>query len=141
MSKPSFVGFQEKVVIPEGFELLEIREVISSDLDKDKLFTLLGTASGLSQWFYEIKDLDLRPGGKINFIGDQGEQLKAVCTSILFGKEISLIADTFGNFAAKVGKAGTSQSIELHFKILTNDVLGKRMRIESSIQKLRAIVS
>jgi hypothetical protein len=141
MPKPSFVGFQEKVVIPEGFELLEIRENISSELDKDLLFTFLATVEGLSQWFFVMKDLDLRPGGKVNFIGDGGEPLQAVCTSVLFGKEISLIADIFGNFAARVAKADKNQSIELHFKILTDDVDGKRARIETSLQKLRAIVS
>ena len=128
-------------MIPEGFELLEIRESISSSSDKEELFALLGTAEGLSKWFFNTKDLDLRAGGKVNFIGDDGAALQAVCTSILFGKEISLIADIFGNFAAKVTKAGQGQSLELHFKILTDDVQAKRKRIESSLQKLRAIVS
>jgi uncharacterized protein YndB with AHSA1/START domain len=141
MPKPSFVGFQEKVVIPEGFEQLEIRETIPSDLEKDDLFTLLGTNSGLSQWFFEMKDLDLRPGGKVNFVGDAGESLQAVCTSVVFGKEISLIADIFGNFAAKVSKAGKGHEVELRFAILTDDVEGKRSRIEKSLEKLREIIS
>jgi hypothetical protein len=141
MSKPSFVGFQEKVVIPEGFELLEIKERIESTLGRDELFSLLAVPEKLSQWFYTFSSVDLRPGGKVNFIGDDGANLQAVCTSVVFEKEISYIADVFGNFTAKVTKAGKLNAIEINFKILTNEIEVKRARITESAEKLKALVS
>jgi hypothetical protein len=141
MSKPSFVGFQEKVVIPDGYELLEIKERIESPLKRDELFSLLALPEKLSQWFYTFTTVDLRPGGKVNFVGDDGVSLQAVCTSIVFEKEISYIADIFGNFTAKVTKAGKLNAIGVNFKILTDNPEDKRVRILDSIEKLKALVS
>ena len=141
MTKPSFVGFQEKVVIPEGFELLEIKERLESTLGRDELFALLALPEKLSQWFYTFSSVDLRPGGKVNFIGDDGANFQAVCTSVVFEKEISYIADLFGNFTAKVAKAGKVNALELNFKILTDEPDAKRNRILESIAKLKALVS
>jgi uncharacterized protein YndB with AHSA1/START domain len=141
MTKPSFVGFQEKVVIPEGFELLEINQRFESELERDELFALLALPEKLSQWFYSISSVDLRAGGKVNFIGDDGATLQAVCTSVVFEKEISYIADLFGNFTAKVSKAGKLNALEINFKILTNEPESKRARIFESIEKLKALVS
>ena len=141
MSKPSFVGFQEKVVIPEGFELLEIKEKLESALGRDDLFALLALPEKLSQWFYTFISVDLRPGGKVNFVGDDGATLQAVCTSVVFEKEISYIADVFGNFTVKVSKAGKLNALEINFKILTNEPDVKRTRILQSISKLKALVS
>ena len=141
MTKPSFVGFQEKVVIPEGFELLEIKERIESTLGRDELFALFAMSEKLSQWFYTFTSVDLRPGGKVNFIGDDGAKLQAVCTSVVLEKEVSYIADVFGNFTAKVAKAGKLNAIEINFKILTNEPELKRARIIESIAKLKALVS
>lgn len=141
MSNPSFVGFQAKVEIPEGFELLEIREEIVSALDKEELYSYLSRADLLSNWFYEVKNLDLRPGGKVNFIDDSGSAAKAVCTSVTFGKNISLLADAFGNFTAHVSKSGSGSKISLNFKILTDSPQVNNQRILAAISKLRALIA
>ena len=141
MTKPSFVGFQEKVVIPEGFELLEIKERIESTLGRDELFTYLAMPEKLSQWFYTFTSVDLRPGGKVNFLGDDGANLQAVCTSVVFEKEISYITEVFGNLTAKVSKSGKLNAIDINFKILTDQHEAKRTRISESIEKLKALVS
>lgn len=141
MTKPSFVGFQEKVVIPEGFELLEIKERIESTLGRDELFALLALPEKISHWFYTFTSVDLRPGGKVNFNGDDGANLQAVCTSVVFEKEISYIADLFGNFTAKVIKTGKVNAIDLNFKMLTDQAETKRIRIVESIEKLKALIS
>jgi uncharacterized protein YndB with AHSA1/START domain len=141
MTKPSFVGFQEKVVIPEGFELLEIKEKLESALGRDDLFALLALPEKLSQWFYTFTSVDLRPGGKVNFVGDDGATLQAACTSVVFEKEISYIADVFGNLTVRVSKAGKLNVLEINFKILTDQPEEKRTRILQSIAKLKALVS
>ncbi len=141
MTKPSFVGFQEKVVIPPGFELLEIYERLESSLERDELFALLALPEKLSQWFYTFVSVDLRPGGKVNFLGDNEESLQAVCTSVVFEKEISYIADVFGNLTAKISKAGNHNSIEIKFNILTDQPELKRARIVESMKKLKALIS
>jgi hypothetical protein len=141
MTKPSFVGFQEKVAIPEGFELLEIKQKFESELERDELFALLALPEKLSQWFYSFSNVDLRAGGKVNFIGDDGATLQAVCTSVVFEREISYIADVFGNFSAKVSKAGKRNALEINFKILTDEPDAIRARIIESIEKLKALIS
>ena len=54
MSKGNFVGFQQKIEIPEGFELLEINDEIESSLGKDELFSWLSKSESISQWFYIV---------------------------------------------------------------------------------------
>jgi len=141
MAKPSFVGYQEKVEIPEGFELLEITEKIESSKEKQELFSLLAEPELLSRWFYTFTKMNARPGGKVNFLNDHGEPQEAICTSIDFGKEISLISDLFGNFVGRVSKSNSGSSMELNFKILTNDLSEKKSRIQASIEKLRLLTS
>jgi hypothetical protein len=141
MAKVNFVGFQESVEVPEGFKLLEIKDEISSKLGKDELFSYLSRADLISQWFYQVSNLDLRPGGKISFIDDSGKSSEAVCTSVIFGKEISLLADVFGNFTAKVKKAGSGSKVEAQFKILTDNPEAKSQRVMEALEKLRALVS
>jgi hypothetical protein len=141
MAKPSFVGYQEKVEIPEGFELLEISEKIESNLEKQEIFSLLTEPELLSRWFYTITKMNARPGGKVNFLDDHGVTQEAICTSIDFGKEISLISDLFGSFVGRVSKSSPGSSIELNFKILTNDSSEKKSRIQESIEKLRLLTS
>lgn len=141
MAKVNFVGFQESVEIPEGFNLLEIKDEISSKLGKDELFAYLSRAELISQWFYSVKELDLRPGGKINFIDDAGMSAEAICTSIVFGREISLLADVFGNFTAKAKRTNGGSKMDFHFKILTDTPEEKSQRIIAAIEKLRVLVS
>jgi len=141
MAKVSFVGFQEKVEIPQGFELLEITEEIPTSLHKDQLFSLLSEPAKISEWFYQVTSFDSRPGGKVNFIGINNASAQAVCTSFVLGKEISLIADLFGNFSAKVVKGSGKNSINLHFAILTDDAESKSKEILFLIDRLRALLS
>ncbi|CAB4880310.1 unannotated protein [freshwater metagenome] len=141
MSKGNFVGFQQKIEIPEGFELLEINDEIESSLGKDELFSWLSKSESISQWFYIVSKLDLRSGGKIDFINANGATSQAVCTSISFGKEISMLADEFGNFKARVTKSKSNFKIELNFKILTDDSDAKSKEILPLISKLKLLVS
>ena len=140
MAKVSFVGFQEKVEIPEGFELLEITEEIPTAVDKDRLFSLLSEPDQISTWFYQVNSLDSRPGGKVNFINASGASAQAVCTSFLLGKEVSLIADDFGNFNAKVVKGKSENSLQLQFSLLTDQGEAKSAEILTLIDRLRALL-
>jgi uncharacterized protein YndB with AHSA1/START domain len=141
MAKVTFVGFQESIEIPDGFEQLEIEEELTSELSKDQLFMLLSDPSKLTEWFYEVSAVNLRPGGKLDFIDDEGQSVQGTCTSVILGKELSYISDAFGNFTARVEKSGQGSLISLSFKILTgtSDVMSKR--ILQSLDKLRALIS
>jgi hypothetical protein len=141
MSKPSFVGYQEKVEIPQGYELIEIKKVIESQLSKDQLFAYLSDQELLSRWFYRISKFNSRPGGKVLFIDEEGIEHEAICTSIVFGREISFLADLFGNFQATVSTIPSGGSITISFKILTDLTVAKAELINSTIEKLRLLVS
>jgi hypothetical protein len=141
MAKPSFVGYQEKVEIPEGFELLTIQEEIDTSLNRDQLFSLLSEAEQISQWFYQIKSFDSHQGKKIVFIDDQGLTTDAVCTSFVLGKEVSMLADIFGNFTGEIIKKGKSFSLKVTFKILTDNPDEKSARAQNSIARLKVLLS
>ncbi len=139
MAKPSFVGFQEKIEIPEGFELLEINEIINGSKNRDELFSLLSQPNLVTKWLYQVVDFNLKPGGKANFLNDDGLPFQAVCTAVDFGKEISFISDIFGNITAKINKSKKLFAVDIQFKILTDDANAKSERIQFSIQKLREL--
>ena len=141
MAKVSFVGFQEKVEIPEGFELLEVSDEIPTNLHKDQLFSLLSEPIKISEWFYKVHTFDSRPGGKVDFLDLNGAAAQAVCTSFVLGKEISLVADLFGNFKAKVVKGKESNFLNLHFSILTNDAQSKSEELLTLVNRLRELVA
>jgi hypothetical protein len=136
MAKVSFVGFQEKVEIPEGFQLLEVEEIYSSTKSKDNLYALLSDPDQISQWLATVRTFDSRPGGKLIF--DDGSV--ATCTSFVLGKEVSFIADSFGNFTAKVAKGNEGNSIQIKFAILTDDVEGKSAEILEILSRLQALL-
>ena len=136
MAKVSFVGFQEKVEIPEGFQLLEIEETCSSVKSRDELYALLSDPDLISQWLGSVSSFDSRPGGKLNF----NDGSVATCTSFLLGKEVSFIADSFGNFTAKVSNAKAGNAIQLKFSILTADVNVKSAEILELISRLQALL-
>lgn len=133
MAKVSFVGFQEKVEIPEGFQLLQIEESLESKKSRDDLYSLLSDPRQISLWLFEVKSFDSRPGGKMVFTDGN----VATCTSFLLGKEVSLIADSFGNVTAKVVKGGDINSLHLKFAILTDDVESKTNEILAIIDRLQ----
>lgn len=136
MAKVSFVGFQEKVEIPEGFQLLKIEESLNSSLSKDELFSLLSDPTKLSLWMEPVLSFDSRPGGKLIFENNA----IATCTSFLLGKSVSFISDGFGNFSAEVVKAKNSNSVQLAFAILTDTGESKSLEIIELINKLKALV-
>jgi hypothetical protein len=134
MAKVSFVGFQEKVEIPEGFQLLKIEERLESSLNKDQLFSLLSDVQKLSSWINQVLSFDSRPGGKLIF----GDGSAATCTSFVLGKEVSFIADSFGNLTAKIIKEKDHNSITINFAILTDLSEKKKEEILAIITRLKA---
>ena len=136
MAKVSFVGFQEKVEIPEGFQLCKVEESLTSELDRDSLFSLLSDSKKLSLWLGEITSFDSRPGGKLLFT----DGIVATCTAFVLGKEVSFLADSFGNFTAKVVKGKSENSIDIAFAILTDDGAKKSEEILEVIERLKALL-
>ena len=116
MAKDSFVGFQEKVEIPEEFQLLEIEELLPSSKNIEALFLLISDPTQISLWLEEVQSFDSRPGGKLLFLN--GTQ--AICTTFNLGKEISFISDYFGNFSAKVIKEKNGRALLVKFALLTD---------------------
>lgn len=138
MAKFKFVGFQEHVEIPEGFELLEIQESIQSNLSKDSLFILIGTPAGLSQWFYKVHNLDTRPGGKFSFDDIDGQSCEGRCTAVTMGREISLLGDAFGQVNIKLSANSTGAQIDIAFAILTDKKGEMTTRYQLLINQLKA---
>ncbi|CAN2225621.1 hypothetical protein MCEMRE196_01365 [Candidatus Nanopelagicaceae bacterium] len=136
MAKVSFVGFQEKVEIPEGFQLLEIEESLETMKDKDFLYSLMSDPRYISQWLDEVVSFDSRPGGKMVFADGNN----ATCTSFVLGKEVSLISDEFGNFNAKVIKGKAANSLQLKFTILTDDSDLKTTEIMVLLERLKSLL-
>lgn len=136
MAKVSFVGFQEKVEIPEGFQLLEVEESYSSTKSRDNLYALLSDPDQISQWLANVRTFDSRPGGKLTF--EDGRV--ATCTSFVLGKEVSFIADSFGNFTAKVSKGNEGNALQLKFAILTDDVEEKSAEILEILSRLQTLL-
>ncbi|MFM6941242.1 MAG: hypothetical protein ACKOXI_04625 [Candidatus Planktophila sp.] len=132
MAKVTFVGFQEKVEIPAGFQLLQINESIQSAKSRDDLFSLISDSQKLSLWLFDVESFDSRPGGKLLFTNAS----QATCTSFLLGKEVSLISEYFGNFTGKVVKGKTENSIHIKFEILTDDVESKSDEILEILKRL-----
>jgi len=133
MASVSFVGFQENVEIPEGFQRLEISETLHSSKSKDELFSLLSDPHKLTLWMGSVEKFDSRPGGKLRFTN--GKQ--ATCTSFQLGKSVSFISDEFGNFTAEVVKTNDGNSIQISFAILTDEGEFKSKEIIELIEKLK----
>ena len=140
MSKPSFVGFQEKIDIPVGFEQLLIEEEISTEHNQDQLFSLLSEPDLIAQWFVHIESLDSRPGGKVKIRNTQDQIIEAICTGFVPGKEISIISDEFGNFTGKVIKGRNQNTLKISFALLTDRVSEKRSEFVGYINRLRVLL-
>jgi hypothetical protein len=120
MAKFKFVGFQEHVEIPEGYELLKVSQTIESGDSRESLFLLVGTPTGLSKWFYKVNELDTRPGGKVSFDDTAANKFEGRCTAITMGREISLLADPFGQLNIKLSSIDSRSQLEITFAILTD---------------------
>ena len=141
MSKFKFVGFQESVEIPEGYELLRVSEEISSHLDRDQLFLHFSDIAKISQWLVEFQSLDLRPGGKGFFNSGESEPAKATCISVNLGRNISILADTFGQLNVEVDKAPGGSKVLVTFAILTDNPEQFREKYSRYLGNLKGVVS
>lgn len=131
MSKFKFVGYQEHVETPKGFERLKIESTIDCG-DQDP-FAFVSQPELLSKWFYPIKAIDAKPSGKIEFVDSN---LKGVCASADLGREITFLSTEFGEFSARV----KGKLLKLTFHILTNNLDYSRSKIESQINLLKNLV-
>jgi hypothetical protein len=138
MAKFKFVGFQEQVEIPEGYELLEVQESIPSNLSREAIFILIGTPAGLSQWFHKVHTLDARPGGKFSFDDDGLEPSVGRCTAVTMGREISLLGDCFGQVNIKISSNNSGLQIDIAFAILTDKKAEMEARYQLLINQLKA---
>ena len=138
MAKFKFVGFQEQVEIPEGYERLEVKESIPSNLNRDALFLLIATPSGLSQWFYNVYTLDARPGGKFSFDDNGLEPSVGRCTAVTMGREISLLGDSFGQVNIKISSSDSGLQVDITFAILTDKKSELNLLYQDLINRLKA---
>lgn len=138
MAKFKFVGFQEQVEIPEGYERLEVKESIPSNLNRDALFLLIATPSGLSQWFYKVYTLDARPGGKFSFDDNGLEPSVGRCTAVTMGREISLLGDSFGQVNIKISSSDSGLQVDIAFAILTDKKSELNLLYQDLINRLKA---
>jgi hypothetical protein len=135
-----FVGFQEHVEIPAGFQLLQIQENVISQLDKDQTFALLSQPELMSSWFLNITSLVTKQGGKVTFRNSQGVMCEGICTAVAMGKEIALLSDEFGQFTAKVTSKGNATSVNIQFAILTDSLEIKESQLRGYIENLKAVL-
>ncbi len=135
----NFVGFQQKVEIPEGHQLVFVEEEIKSSLDRDQLFSLLSEPEMISRWFVRISSLQSKQGGKVKFINEAGSTSEAICTTYESGKEISLLSSEFGNYSAKV--VGRKEfSVKISFRILTDEPVEAKKKLEVFVANLRGLI-
>lgn len=139
MAKINFVGFQEHVEIPEGYELLEINEEIPSNLGRDDVFSFLSEPEKISGWFYQVLSLESKSSGKVTFLTLEGVKSEAICIAYDGGRELSLLSEKFGEFTAKV-KGSKNCSLSIKFRILTNDPNPIRTELLLLITKLRELL-
>lgn len=140
MSKYKFVGFQEHIDIPEGFEPLNIHHEINSSLSKSDAFAYLCVPEKLSEWFFTTDKFELKTGGKVVFRTSSGEDV-AVCTGFVIEQHVALVSDFFGNLLAKVEKNSNGSVIILDFNILTDNPVEKISLIEPRIDALRELLA
>jgi hypothetical protein len=140
MSQSSFVGFQESIDIPEGFQPFHFEDEVLSTLDRDSLFLFFSTPEKISLWFYPCIKIDSRPGGKVLFCAEDANNFEARCTSVNLGKEISFLADLFGRFTSKVESIEGGSKASISFSILTNRPDEMKAIYSHFLEKLREIV-
>ena len=135
----NFVGFQQKVEIPEGHQLVFVEEEIKSSLGRDGLFSLLSEPDEISRWFVRVSSLQSKQGGKVKCVNEEGSTFEAICTSYESGKEISLLSSEFGNYSAKV--VGRKEfSVKISFRILTDEPVEAKKKLEVFVTNLRGLI-
>lgn len=139
MAKINFVGFQEHVEIPAGFELVEINQDIPCGQSRDEVFSYLSQPEKISQWFYRVLSLETKSSGKVTYLTPDEIKSEAICIAYDGGREISLLADHFGEFTAKI-KGGKSCTLSIKFRILTDNPKPIQDELASHINKLREII-
>lgn len=132
MAKYKFVGFQEHVEIPKGFEKLEISELI--DFSVSDIYSYLSDPVLISKWFYPIKSLDAKASGKIEF---EDSKIEGICVAADLGRTITLLSDQFGEFSAQI----KGSALSICFKILTDEPDAKRNEFSSLINSLKEFIS
>lgn len=132
MAKYKFVGFQEHVEIPKGFEKIEISEEITFSVQD--VFSYLSNPALLSKWFYPIKSLDAKASGKIEF---EDSKIEGICVAADLGRAITLLSDQFGEFSAHI----KGYTLNISFKILTDNPEEKKSEISSLINSLKKLIS
>ena len=135
----NFVGFQQKVEIPEGHQLVVVEEEIKSSLGRDRIFSLLSEPEEISRWFVGVSALQSKQGGKVKFTNEAGSTSEAICTAYESGKEISLLSSEFGNYSAKV--VGRKDfSVKISFRILTNAPDEAKKKLQVFVANLRGLI-
>ena len=139
MSRVNFVGFQDHFELPENSELVDLRIDIECDFDEQKAFSLIGEANYLSQWFYEITSFQSKPGGKLHFIDKAGASVQGICTSYTPGREISLLAEEFGEFIGRVQRVDSKVVIKVQIKCFAQEYEAKRALFSTFAQRLKEL--
>ena len=139
MANIKFVGFQDSFEIPEGHERLELHFEIKTALDKDSAFSLISIPGEISKWFFDIENLDPRAGGKVSFVNSDGSIKDAICTSMVLGKEFSLISKEFGEAKFKVESKKAEVTIVVDFKLFTDESKAATEIFEGFVSRLRAL--
>jgi len=135
----NFVGFQPKVEIPEGHQLVVVEEEIESLLRREQLFSLLSEPEEISRWFVRVNSMQSKQGGKVKLINEAGSTSEAICTSYESGKEISLLSSEFGSYSAKV--VGRKEfSVKITFRILTDAPVEAKKKLEVFVANLRGLI-
>ena len=134
-----FVGSQDRIEIPEGSQVVEISSLIPfTRIDIDP-FDLLSQSELIGSWLYPVKSAKLNQGGKIIFLTDNGEEIAAVCTSFILGRELSLVADQFGTMTCVVARESAEVVMKVNFKILTLLPAEKRALFNDCIARLSGV--
>ncbi len=132
MAKYKFVGFQEHVEIPKGFEKIEISEKMQFSVSD--VYEYLSKPTLLSKWFYPIKSLDAKASGKIVF---EDLNFEGICVAADLGRAITLLSDQFGEFSAHI----KGSTLFITFRILTDSPEAKRSEISTLINSLKKLIS
>ena len=138
MSKYKFVGFQEHIEIPEGFERLKLDIEFSSPLNSKDAFGLISDPENISQWLFTVKSFESKQGGKVVFQSADAT-FDAVCTSFVLGKEVSFVSDEFGNLKVRVIKNSKASTFIAECAILTDRAEEKTALIEAAFLRLQEL--
>ena len=138
MSKYKFVGFQEHIEIPEGFEQLKVDIEFTSPLDRKDAFHLLSNPELISKWLFEVVSMNTKQGGAITFRVADAE-FDAVITSFVLGKEFSCVSDELGNLKVRVEKDSKGSRFFAESSLLTDKSDEKTAILEAAFLRLQEL--